>query len=226
MSFPKLVRLVLPFSLLAGCAGVLGIEDAQLEKNTASGGSGSGSGGASGTDAGDSASILCTAYCTAVMTNCADPAQKQYVSTDECLAVCKAFPPGKRGDTNGNTVECRLHYALLAGQVGEQDINCPSAGPTGGPSTGALLADAKCGTKCEAFCSIVMNACTGDNAQYATIGDCKSKCVTLPDPTSFNTSVTTGNSIACRTYHVSAATLDPSTHCAHANVDIKSAPCN
>jgi hypothetical protein len=52
--------------------------------------------------------------------------------------------------------------------------------------------------------------------KLGTIDDCMAACATVPDLGAYDFSIESGNSIQCRLYHVSAASLVPSTHCPHA----------
>ena len=66
---------------------------------------------------------------------------------------------------------------------------------------------------CPAFCAGIMLTCTGPNEQWASAADCEVDCGTWPLGTEGDT---TGNSLACRGYHLSVAMTDPATHCPHA----------
>jgi hypothetical protein len=178
------------------CASVLGIEKAQHDPNLDKAGSG-GAGGAEG-----QANALCGRYCDTVMKNCTGD-NPVYRSRTVCEAVCKTLPPGDPGDTDVNTVECRLHFADLAGTVGEPTLNCPAAGPGG---------DAFCGANCDGFCAIALAACP--QSPVSGVG-CAKLCQGLPDPGGYTSNIETGDSVECRLYHASAATIDPTTHCRH-----------
>jgi hypothetical protein len=218
-----IVVALLAMPALASCAGVLGIETAELDPSLGGAGGSSGAGGAAGSagkggkggaDAGP-APVSCAEYCDAVQKNCtpADPAAgtpatQVYISTAACLAVCKTLPLGTRDDTSGNTVGCRLHYATSASTVGEKEANCSAAGPGG---------NSVCGTNCDGFCAIVQATCSGI---YASERACNSKlsCGVLPDRQTYNDTMTSGDSVQCRLYHASAATVDPALHCPHVEI--------
>jgi hypothetical protein len=191
--------------------------DAGGSTSTSVGGSagsaGSGAAGSSG-----AASLpdvpLCDRYCAAVQANC-DDANKQFASLEACAAVCATLDAGTPG-VLGNTVECRLARANLAGTTGEVSEYCHSAGPGGA---------GVCGSDCEGFCSVMTPTC-GDapevGANFADRRACLSACGEVPDLSGppdnllYNITIQTGDSIQCRLYHVTAATLDATTHCRHA----------
>jgi hypothetical protein len=282
MSFPRFpfVSVWLGLALAAGCAQVLGIEDADCDPSYSSdclsdgaananggsapfapsqmvsalqGGSGgatssaagaggsataaSGSGGGpSGGAAGGSmvssagaagggampvdpivarASQLCLDYCNTVQASCTGTSA-QYASQIACLAVCEQLPPGTAGATTGNSVQCRIGRAQLAATTGEPANYCFSAGPGGG---------GVCGTDCEGYCTLMTAKCR----QLGTLSQCEASCSIVPDlslpPTNlrYDASQQSGDSLQCRLFHVSAASVDPVGHCAHAAGET---PCN
>jgi hypothetical protein len=168
------------------------------------GGTAGAAGAAGGTGVGGAGSEqpLCERYCDAVMSSCTG-ARAVYASREVCLAVCATLPPGKEGDEGTNTVQCRLRKAQAIPQVGEPDVECPAAGPGG---------DGACGTNCEGFCSIASSVCA---AAIVTSGGCPALCAPVPDLGGYTSNVQSGNSVQCRLYHASAATLDPGIHCSH-----------
>jgi len=156
------------------------------------------------------ASALCSDYCSTVMANCTGTNQ-QYASSTACFAVCELLAPGTAGDiTPGNTVQCRLRRAALAGSTGEPGGYCFSAGPGGAE---------ECGTDCDGYCALMTQKCPDD---MASLTQCLSACDIVPDLSRppdnlrYNVSQQSGDSLQCRLFHVSAATMDPTTHCIHA----------
>jgi hypothetical protein len=146
-----------------------------------------------------------------VATACTGP-NEQFASLAACLAVCERLEPGTPGNVAGNTVECRLARAELAQRTGEAANYCFSAGPGG---AGA------CGEDCEGFCTLMAETCPNVVGQ-GTYEECMTVCATVPnlagppDNVTYNTSLQDGNSVQCRLFHVTAATLDPVAHCVHA----------
>jgi hypothetical protein len=191
---------------VSACSGVLGIEKAEHDSKldqVGAGGKAGAAGGASGTGGTKvEPKTLCERYCDTVMANCTGDFPV-YRSRSVCDQVCKVLPAGREGDTSVNSVECRLHFAELAATIGETNVNCPAAGPGG---------DGLCGANCDGFCTIALAACP--DSPISGLG-CAKACSDLPDPGGYNSNIETGNSIECRLYHASAATVDPMTHCKH-----------
>ena len=228
-----------------GCAGLLGIEEATCDPsfdpscdptqfvapNQAAGAAGAavgaagsasapagaggalGSAGTSSAGAGGSAeepplAPLCDRYCDTVAAACTGQFE-QYASRDACLAVCESLDAGSPTDPTGNTIECRLARAEFAQTTGEPQDYCFSAGPGGA---------GQCGTDCEGFCTIMAKTCT----LMGSYDQCLPQCAEVPDLSgppdnvTYDTSIQAGDSIQCRLFHVTAATLDSVSHCAHA----------
>ena len=151
---------------------------------------------------------LCDRYCATIAESCSGE-NEQFASPAACLAVCEKLPPGAPGDFAGNTIECRLARAELARATGEPQNYCFSAGPGGA---------GVCGDDCEGFCAIMAETCM----QMGSFDECLPECLEVPnlsgppDNLTYETSLQDGDSVQCRLFHVSAATLDASTHCVHA----------
>ena len=139
--------------LLVGCNSLLGLDPAHLDPSLgleSKGDADASSGGEAGAPA--VAASLCEQYCAAVMTGCT-AGDTQYTDLDACLSECPYFPEGGEGDTSGNTLHCRLNYALKA--PSEPVTYCAWAGPGG---------DGMCGSNCEGFCTLMTGACTPETA--------------------------------------------------------------
>ena len=223
------VRWLLGLALVsAACSQMLGIEDAHVDETLLDGAGGAVTGTSSGTGGSDVAggqggaggAPLCERYCDAVMTAC-DPEDPdaarlpQYGDMAQCLAVCGRLDPGRPGDRNVNTVECRVHQAELARY--EVLDACPKAGPEG---RGA------CGGSCESYCALMMAVCTAESVTgfggefyFDTFDQCLEQCGDVPDGGPFWQSVDDfylGNTLQCRLFHLSVAALDAFEHCEHA----------
>ncbi len=69
----------------------------------------------------------CAGYCEIMAANCADT----YADEAACLAACAEFPTdGAVGDAGGNTLQCRIYHAGVAGMM-DPVVHCPHAGPDG-----------------------------------------------------------------------------------------------
>ncbi len=173
------------------------------------GGATGGTGGATG-GTGGAGDLSCDAYCTEIMANCTGDVA-QYPTDAACKGVCATFDPGTLADTDGATLGCHLYHGG-APAVSNAATHCPHAGPLG---------DGTCGDDCANFCEIAVGVCgTQPTPPYADAAECMTACSSFPDTTAvpFNTSVTSGDSLACRMYHLTAAAqsaADATTHCPH-----------
>ncbi len=148
----------------------------------------------------------CERYCALVEDTC-EGENRQYQSGQICEAVCASIDPGEVG-VLGDTVECRYSQAI---QAAEDPVQfCGPAGPTGGDV---------CGGRCGAFCTLAMNLCPGELALWPDVSACVADCGAFPDDVPYNASVASGDSFACRIYHLTVASLDPNTHCPHIVTD-------
>jgi hypothetical protein len=198
----------------AGCAAVIGIEEAKLDPRLDRGGSGNGGNGGGNAGTGGNAgggATLCDTYCDTVGETCTDQFA-QYESRAVCMKVCSRLDPGQPGDDVGNTVNCRLHYAESAATAGELASNCSAAGPGG---SNADVPTGICGTYCEGLCRIAFDSCRGAQVIFSSVSECVAACRTIPDLGNYNANIQDGNSVQCRLYHVSAAQIDPVIHCPH-----------
>lgn len=74
---------------------------------------------------------------------------------------------------------------------------------------------------CASYCATLTTNCTAANAQFTSEAACNTHCVLSRTSPEFwpagVTGATSGNSLACRTYHGGApAAGDPALHCPHA----------
>lgn len=179
------------------------------------GGKAGGSGAGGGSGDGGGATPTCAAYCDAIMANCtggdgsgdsgspdATKTNQQYITKDNCLQVCKAFPVGKGGDSSGNTLGCRLTHATLA--KSDPKTHCPHAGPGGA---------GVCGAACDGYCEIVKMFCTGDAGIYSSDAACQTRCKATTDDVPYNLGTQDGPHVACLLYHAQESPLDPADHC-------------
>lgn len=155
----------------------------------------------------------CASYCTTIMSGCtADNAQ--YATQEACEAECAAFEQGDPGAMSGNSVECRAYHAGVAATPTDPNVHCVHAGPLGGGAV-ALIG---CGdNRCESFCQVAEEVCAGvAGYSFTSFDDCNTKCQTYTDDADFNMNQTSGDTLACRMYHLSvAATGQEEPHCSH-----------
>jgi len=150
----------------------------------------------------------CEGYCALIETNCGG-SFTQYGSPEMCLGACAAYEPGTPGDIMGNTLACRIYHATVAADA--DDTHCTHAGPGG---------DMACGSNCEGFCAIADQACPD---AWPDNDACIVACAGFDASEPYDASDIGGDTLACRIYHLTAATIDPATHCPHIKGD--SAPC-
>lgn len=110
---------------------------------------------------------------------------------------------------------------------GENDATMtpPSdAGTPPGPDTSTTTPPPDSGTtppseagpaplSCTSYCTAVMAACTGANAQYQSMAECMNACPSFPVGMAGDTS---GNTLGCRTTHAMLAASATNPHCWHA----------
>jgi hypothetical protein len=198
-----------------GCANIAGIDDAKLQTNQSTGGTGST----------QQDSTLCSTYCDAVIANC-QGTFSAYASRETCMGVCSqlrlAGKAGSADDQSGNTVHCRLTQAINAKSTGEPAGYCFAAGPGGGNI---------CGTNCEGYCVLLQQTCPNEfsTAQFNnSVAYCLTNaCPGIPTLDAGYTAAVhgEGNNVNCRLYHLSAANADSQAagiHCPHA---AGAAPC-
>jgi hypothetical protein len=162
--------------------------------------------GGGDTDAGGPS--LCDQYCQAVTGNCKE-ANSQYASFAECQEMCALLPAGVEG-VKENGIQCRLAQAKAAGTKD----SCLAAGPFGG---------AVCGTRCQAFCSLVAANCGSQTAPpYPSESTCQEECATLtfdPAQPEGPTGPLGGDTLNCRGQHLRLSLHDKGTHCPHTAVN-------
>jgi hypothetical protein len=145
----------------------------------------------------------CTEYCDRMAANCTS-ANLMYASRGDCEATCGKLPPGTVGMMSTNTMGCRHYHAGAAAT--NANLHCRHAGPGG---------DGACGANCEGFCTLVLASCTGGNQQYGgSMATCMSACAQF-SPTPDYVANATGDNLACRLYHATAAAANPNLHCGH-----------
>jgi len=86
----------------------------------------------------------CQVYCDLVEQNCVG-GNSQYTSNSDCMSTCAGLSTsGKPGDTTGDTIQCRIYHAGVAGNpITNAQVHCPHAGPTGGGQCGGSATTGK-----------------------------------------------------------------------------------
>jgi len=135
-----------------------------------------------------------------------------YESMAQCLTFCSNFPLGTNADRAQNTVGCRqwhVYNSLL-----DSEAHCSHTGPGGDGHCGVDQPD-KTGN-CESYCLLLEKACAADFAvSYPNQAACQKACSNMPpefgathDSKYRVATAQTGNTLACRTLHVTRALLD------------------
>lgn len=152
----------------------------------------------------------CEAYCTEIGKACTGQ-HAQFASRAACIRVCDEYPRGEASPQN--TLECRRGQVTQALQTNEPGFHCPAAGPYGA---------GKCGSPCQAYCSLWGSICPEDAKAIAA---CEKTCAAVPQTGAFSlSSGDGGDTIECRLSRLSAAALD-SAECKNAAL-IPRAACN
>lgn len=149
---------------------------------------------------------LCRRYCGAVSENCTginEAFPDPEACLDSCFTIIKA---GTDGDTEGDSVNCRLTHALAA--ASQPAANCPLATVADNPVCKPTL--------CERYCTEAAQVCVGDNRLYDYESECLQACALFP--TDGQEGDNAGNTVQCRLYHLGVAQIDPAFHCPHAGV--------
>ncbi|MEY4548679.1 MAG: hypothetical protein RL685_4874 [Pseudomonadota bacterium] len=160
----------------------------------------------------------CETYCDLMAGTCNDSSlvpDQPYMNRAACLEICRRLPPGRAGDTSGNSLACRSSLLQSSEAQSEPALVCEAAG-RGGQSGMRPV----CGSNCDAYCSLMDQVCPDRNTELG--GDCAAACARVPDRLAFDvTTDRAGNTVQCRLWHVGVAaecTTEEcrSRHCGHA----------
>lgn len=160
----------------------------------------------------------CETYCDLMAGTCNDSSlvpDQPYMNRAACLEVCRRLPPGRAGDTSGNSLACRSSLLQSSEAQNEPALVCQAAG-RGGQSGMRPV----CGSNCDAYCSLIEQVCPDRSTELG--GDCAAACARVPDRFAFDVTIDrAGNTVQCRLWHVGVAaecTTEEcrSRHCGHA----------
>lgn len=191
--------------LLSACSAILGIEDVQCDPASAA--CAEGVGAVMNPVVGDGS---CDALCTGAANICTD-GDRAYTTNVVCLGVCSLLSEEER--------ECRFGELASARDLDEPATHCPAVSIAGTRANG----DRACGSSCETFCSLLLQACPeafgGVPAALETFENeqqCQAACEQLGDATrGFSVQDRSGDTRQCRLWHLAQAILEP-LHCEHA----------
>ena len=163
---------------------------------------------------GNQPSAQCTEYCKLADDVCGAD-HPIYTDPKTCFATCALLPPGDI-EQAPNSVACRigeLNKAMQDLEPGALAGYCANAGPGG---------NGKCGGNCESYCMLYAAACKADLPNLINQYDqttCRAKCAGLNDLSTFDAVENySGDTLQCRLVHTTAAAVDPTTHCPHAQL--------
>jgi hypothetical protein len=219
---------VLALLLVLGCAQIFGIDEACVIGED---GCGEPADGAGACAAGDPScepdggiDALCSQYCSEIGEKCA--AFPQYDDArPECPSLCRHLPRAEGESPTGNNLECRL--AILASASGERG-ECFAAGRGG---------EDVCGSKCDAYCSLMRDLCPIGFSEFAPsesvaddAAECQRYCSRLDDRGGYEPALGGEDeidenvaTIQCRLWHLGSAAIEversgafDNSHCGHA----------
>ena len=159
-------------------------------------------------------SDACVEYCNLATTNCTEDNAIDF-GDSTCEDTCAAMTEGTTGDTDGNTVACRIYHLTVAADA--PGAHCPHGNPAGGSdAAGFPCTDPVPGPSdaCVEYCNLATTNCTEDNAIDFGDSTCEDTCAAMTEGT---TGDTDGNTVACRIYHLTVAADAPGAHCPHGN---------
>jgi hypothetical protein len=159
----------------------------------------------------------CESYCSLQETACGPIDQAR---RDLCTHGCPglANPDRFNAETglDKDNLQCRLAH-LAEALVSDQAGNCRQAEvrpPEGGDSDCWDEANTTSHEdNCRTYCGVVMQACSDENAVYASPEQCERVCSAFEDGDPIEHDV---NTVRCRRYHAYSALADPRQHCTHA----------
>jgi hypothetical protein len=151
----------------------------------------------------------CGIYCDDMDKNC----DSVFPTVQDCLDACPGYNTGGNvGDETGDTLQCRMTHASLAGSLPEA---CAEAGPSGGDACTDNLS-----TPCEDYCGTMAANCLTDPNDpdpayypYSDGIDCQVQCASWPQ--NGTEGQQTGNTVQCRTTYAALGAADV-TQCVNA----------
>lgn len=137
-------------------------------------------------------------------------------SDDSTSAATDATAPST-GATGGGSDDVGSTAAPTTDPPGtsgdDPPVTTTDAPTTADPTTGD---DTSATVDCNSYCDLVMKNCSGDFSQYGAPETCLTSCAAFAPGSPGDMA---GNSLACRLYHATAASLAPDPHCGHVKGD-------
>ncbi|MBK9037545.1 MAG: hypothetical protein IPL61_40930 [Myxococcales bacterium] len=113
------------------------------------------------------------------------------------------MPLGEPATHAGHTVACRTFQAAAA------ELDAAAHAPSAGPAARRRVRE-----RLRELLRDDRRIC-GDLSPYATSAECLSACAGFASLSPFDASDIAGDTIECRLYHLTAASVAPGTHCPH-----------
>lgn len=158
-----------------------------------------------GPTGGEMCGSYCENYCFYSNTHCAE--LHAYEDIASCVSACDKLMPrgGASAAADGNSVECRIRYAVEAAKTGDA-ASCAPADVHGNDV---------CGSWCEVYCDLMEANCEGEPSAYADRDACLSACEGFADDG--DPEDDSGNTVQCRIYHAGIPALrDAANECGYA----------
>ena len=151
---------------------------------------------AAGPSGGGVCGTWCESYCSLALLHC-----DEHADAAACQQACAALPTGGApGAVIGDSVQCRISWALAAGTAAPVAVPAACAAAATADSTECVPAPT-----CGEYCGVVVDACASFGAPYADEGACAQFCgpdAALPAGKHVDVS---GNTVGCRLSHATDA---------------------
>ena len=143
---------------------------------------------------------VCVEYCDTMAQHCTED-NAQFEDRDACMSFCTALPEGAEGDTQGDSVYCRLYYGGDL-SINDPDFYCAHAGTY---HVGLCVDNAP--APCARLCVQVGDHCEGEYAIYSDLDECINSCRDLPAEGTIAS--VEGDTVLCRDRYALLARHDP-----------------
>jgi len=141
----------------------------------------------------------------------------QFGDVNQCMTVAASYPNSAANDASSSNVNhslgCRQYHSQAAQGMGAS-THCSHAGPTGGGI---------CGNARDAWGTMINSAPCNDSTVNSFLSMAGNTQADALVPPGFSTPYfmgldTSGDTQACRFYHLTVASTTPNPHCAHGTV--------
>lgn len=162
---------------------------------------------AAGTSSAGTCGGTCEAYCQLFSSVCNDGKEDERCE-ERCAKLIDRPQAGNIAFSGAETVQCRL--AHLAAASADPNTHCPHAALAAAEGTPCLPKK----PNCRDYCELITSTCTQESSQqYASVDACVHTCeggMELGEAPDY-----TGDTVACRRYHIYNAVGLGDSHCDH-----------